>query len=84
MALILWQTEWGHAFLREPPAEPGVAAKPMTVSLLPEYQPLAAPDGNRDVVERTLFNPTRRPAPDRARRGASRRCSAASSRYRAR
>ncbi len=63
VALIMWQTEWGHAFLREPPAEPSVAAKPMTVSLLPEYQPLAAPDGNRDVVERSLFNPTRRPAP---------------------
>ena len=63
VALIMWQTEWGHAFLREPPAESGLAAKPMTVSLLPEYQPLAAPDGNRDVVERSLFNPTRRPAP---------------------
>ena len=68
--LIMWQTEWGRAFAREPPAEAGVAAKPMTVSLLPEYQPPAAPDANRDVVERSLFNPTRRPAPAALAEGA--------------
>ena len=61
--LILWQTEWGSAFLREAPTDPGAVAKPMIVSLLPEYQPPATPDANRDVVERSLFNPTRRPAP---------------------
>jgi hypothetical protein len=61
--LILWQTEWGRAFLREPPNDTGAAAKPLIVSLLPEYQPPVTPDVNRDVVERSLFNPTRRPAP---------------------
>jgi hypothetical protein len=62
-ALILWQTEWGRAFLREPPNDTGAAAKPLIVSLLPEYQPPVTPEVNRDVVERSLFNPTRRPAP---------------------
>jgi hypothetical protein len=61
--LILWQTEWGHAFLREPPADAGAAAKPLTVALLPEYQPTTPPEANRDVVDRSLLNPTRRPAP---------------------
>lgn len=61
--LILWQIEWGRAFLREPPTDTGIAAKPLTVALLPEYRPMTAPDVNRDVVERSLFNPTRRPAP---------------------
>lgn len=45
------------------PAAAPAAPAPMTLSLLPEYQPgTVAPVGN-DVVERTLFNPTRRPAP---------------------
>jgi hypothetical protein len=61
--LILWQADWGRGFLREPPTDTGAAAKPLIVSLLPEYQPPVAPDVNRDVVERSLFNPTRRPAP---------------------
>jgi|KBSSwiStaDraftv2_1062776.scaffolds.fasta_scaffold42925_2 hypothetical protein len=61
--LILWQAEWGRGFLREPPTETGIAAKPLIVSLLPEYLPVVTPDVNRDVVERSLFNPTRRPAP---------------------
>jgi len=61
--LILWQTGWGRGLLREPPTDTGIVAKPLTVSLLPEYQPNVAPEMNRDVVERSLFNPTRRPAP---------------------
>jgi hypothetical protein len=66
--LILWQAEWGRGFLREPPTETGIAAKPLIVSLLPEYLPVVTPDVNRDVVERSLFNPTRRPAPWRWRK----------------
>ena len=61
--LILWQTGWGGGFLHEPPTDTRIVAKPLIVSLLPEYQPVAGPDVNRDVVERSLFNPTRRPAP---------------------
>ena len=63
LLLVLWQTDWGRAFFRVPPPESSVAAQAPTVAMLPEYQPAAAPEGGRDVVERTLFNPTRRPAP---------------------
>ena len=61
--LLLWQTDWGRAFARTPPAETAAAPQPLTIALLPEYAPQASPDANRDVVDRTLFNPTRRPAP---------------------
>ena len=37
--------------------------QPMSVALLPEYKPTATLDKSKDVVERSLFNPTRRPAP---------------------
>ena len=63
VVLILWQTEWGTALHRVPPPDSGATPQPLSLSLLPEYQPVALPDGSRDVVDRTLFNPTRRPAP---------------------
>ncbi len=63
VVLILWQTEWGTALHRVPPPDSGATPPPLALSLLPEYQPVALPDGSRDVVDRTLFNPTRRPAP---------------------
>lgn len=55
------------AFERAVAGTPGeIAASPappaMSLSLLPEYQPAAVPAGS-DVVQRTPFNPTRRPAP---------------------
>jgi hypothetical protein len=62
MLVILWQTDWGRAIVREPPAESGVEPQPLNVSVLPEYLPVAT-EASRDAVERTLFNPTRRPAP---------------------
>ena len=61
--LLAWQTDWGRAFARTPPAETAAAPAPMSIALLPEYQPAATPDKNKDAVDRTLFNPTRRPAP---------------------
>jgi len=66
VVLLLWQTEWGTALHRVPPPDSGATPQPLTLSLLPEYRPVALPDGSRDVVERTLFNPTRRPAPTAA------------------
>jgi hypothetical protein len=63
LLLILWQTDWGRAFFRVPPPESTAAPQALTLAMLPEYQPAASPEGSRDVVERTLFNPTRRPAP---------------------
>jgi hypothetical protein len=64
--LLAWQTDWGRAFAREPSADAPAAPAPLSVALLPEYQPSATPDKNKDAVERTLFNPTRRPAPQAA------------------
>ena len=61
--LLAWQTDWGRAFARSTPAETAAAPAPMSIALLPEYQPAATPEKNKDAVDRTLFNPTRRPAP---------------------
>jgi hypothetical protein len=61
--LLLWQTDWGRAFARTPPVEAAVAPQPLSIALLPEYTPQSTPEQSRDVVERTPFNPTRRPAP---------------------
>ena len=61
--LLAWQTDWGRAFARTPPPDTPAQAQPLSVALLPEYQPSSTPDKSRDAVDRTLFNPTRRPAP---------------------
>jgi hypothetical protein len=60
--MLLWQTDWGRAFARTPPAETAPTPQPLVLALLPEYQP-TMPAGGSDAVDRTLFNPTRRPAP---------------------
>ena len=40
-----------------------VVPQPVVVAVLPEYKPTATLATQRDMVDRTLFNPTRRPAP---------------------
>jgi hypothetical protein len=64
LALIVgWETRWGSAFERRPaPAEP-IAPKPVVSSLLPEYGIVGGMGPGTEMVQRTLFNPTRRPAP---------------------
>jgi hypothetical protein len=65
--LLMWQTDWGRAFARSPAsAETTPAPQPLTLALLPEYRPAAINPGGNDAIERTLFNPTRRPAPSPA------------------
>src|SRR4030095_1855305 len=56
-------TEWGRALTRAPALDANVVARPLNVALLPEYKVDGGVEGNRETVERTLFNPTRRPAP---------------------
>jgi hypothetical protein len=61
--VVGWETGWGKVLTRHPaPAEP-IAPKPVVASLLPEYSIPGGPAGHPEMVQRTLFNPTRRPAP---------------------
>lgn len=64
--LVGWETDWGHALKRVPAIDGKAAAQPVPVALLPEYRIEGGVDSRRETVERTLFNPTRRPAPPQA------------------
>jgi hypothetical protein len=64
VALLLgWETDWGRALTPEPRADAPVKAQPVSVALLPEFKLDGGTEARRETVERTLFNPTRRPAP---------------------
>src|SRR5262245_49118417 len=57
--LIGWETGWGKAFVRHPaPAEP-IEPKPVVASLLPDYTIAGGAAAHTEMVQRTLFNPTR-------------------------
>ena len=63
VVLIGWEIGWGSAVrLRPPPAEP-IAPQPVTMGLLPDYVIAGGIASHSETVNRTLFNPTRRPAP---------------------
>jgi hypothetical protein len=64
--LVGWETDWGHALKRVPALDAGVATQPVTIALLPEYGISGGVESRRETIERTLFNPTRRPAPPQA------------------
>jgi len=68
--LVGWETDWGHALKPVPALDGKVAAQPVPVALLPEYRIEGGVDSRRETVERTLFNPTRRPAPPQTAAGA--------------
>ena len=64
LALALgFETDWGRAVQKRPPAEALPEPKPLVVELLPEFAIAGGVEARRETVERTLFNPTRRPAP---------------------
>ena len=64
LALVIgWQTDWGRALRREPPAEVPVAPAPVTTTVLPEFRIEGGVAAMATTVERPLFNATRRPAP---------------------
>jgi hypothetical protein len=46
-----------------PVTDATVVPQPVVVAVLPEYKPTATLATQRDMVDRALFNPTRRPAP---------------------
>jgi hypothetical protein len=61
--LIGWESDWGRAFQRVPEPEAAPVPTPVSVELLPEFTIAGAPESLRATSDRTLFNPTRRPAP---------------------
>jgi len=64
--LIGWETRWGSRMLPEPSAPATTSAQPVQAVLLPEYRLDGGLEARRETIERTLFNPTRRPAPPQA------------------
>jgi hypothetical protein len=64
LALLLGiETDWGRGIQPMPGPAPVVEPKPVTVALLPEYRVEGGLAAHTETVNRTLFNPTRRPAP---------------------
>jgi hypothetical protein len=63
VAFIAWETDFGSTIRRLPPQERPVEPRPVVTSLLPEYQISGGTAARAETVQRTLFNPTRRPAP---------------------
>ena len=64
LALLLGiETDWGRSFQRLPGPAPAIEPKPVAVALLPEYRVDGGLGAHAETVSRTLFNPTRRPAP---------------------
>jgi hypothetical protein len=61
--LIGLESGWGTALHKKPPPEPPLAPKPVTVALMPEYAIAGGVAARTETVSRTLFNPTRRQAP---------------------
>jgi len=63
LLLLGFETDWGRSVHRLPPPAPSVPAKPIAPTLLPDYRIEGGLAGHPETVGRTLFNPTRRPAP---------------------
>lgn len=64
LALVIgWEADWGRKWRHVPVTDAAVVPQPVAVAVLPEYKPTATLATQRDIVERALFNPTRRPAP---------------------
>ena len=71
--VIAWEADWGRKWRHVPVTDEVVVAQPVVVAVLPEYKPVATPATQRDMVDRALFNPTRRPAPVAAAEAAKKR-----------
>ena len=71
--VIAWEADWGRKWRHVPVTDAVVVPQPVLVAVLPEYKPTATLASQRDIVDRSLFNPTRRPAPVAAAEAAKRR-----------
>jgi hypothetical protein len=64
LALLLGvEIDWGRALHRLPEAPAPIEPKTVAAALLPEYRLEGGLQAHTESVSRTLFNPTRRPAP---------------------
>ena len=72
-ALLGIETDWGGQLHRMPAAPQAIDPKPVAPVLLPEYQIEGGVASLNETVDRTLFNPTRRPAPPATVSGESER-----------
>lgn len=63
LVAIGWEIDWGAAVRKPLPPDEPLAPKPLTTELLPNYTIDGGLAANAETVNRTLFNPTRRPAP---------------------
>jgi hypothetical protein len=70
--LLAVETDGGRALNRLPEPAPVIEPKPVVAALLPEYRIDGGLESHSETVSRTLFNPTRRPAPAIASDGARR------------
>src|SRR5262245_40080838 len=62
-AIIGWEVNWGAELRKHPPPEETLTPKPVVADLLPNYTIEGGIAARSETVNRTLFNPTRRPAP---------------------
>jgi hypothetical protein len=61
--LIGWEINWGRAVHLAPPVAEPITPKAVVAGLLPVYTIAGGLGSHAETVNRTLFNPTRRPAP---------------------
>ena len=61
--LIGWETDWGRALTRVPAPDADVVPQPVKLRSAPRVPGRRRRRRRPETVERTLFNPTRRPAP---------------------
>jgi len=61
--LLGFEIDWGRRMHRLPDPPPAIEARPLSPALLPEYKIDGGLAARAETVNRTLFNPTRRPAP---------------------
>jgi hypothetical protein len=63
VAALGYESDWGRDVTPDGPAPAKAGPSPAGVALLPEYGISGGVDARRETVDRSLFNPTRRPAP---------------------
>ncbi|MBK6601531.1 MAG: hypothetical protein IPG28_08215 [Betaproteobacteria bacterium] len=63
VAAIGWQTDWGRHLRPEPQSVEPITPKPVSIAVLPDYELAGGLAARTETTARTLFNPTRRPAP---------------------